>query len=118
MSKILRINTRTKTFKFEPLAESPYAGLGGRALTSRMVLKEVPPLCHPLGVDNKLIAAAGLLTGTIAANSGRLSVGAKSPLTKGIKESNAGGTFPKNWPNSGLWPWFLKISPRPTRPSR
>lgn len=28
----------------------------------------------------------------MAANSGRLSVGAKSPLTGGIKESNSGGT--------------------------
>lgn len=111
MSKILRINTKTKTFKFESLADSPYAGLGGRALTSRMVLKEVPPLCHPLGADNKLIAAAGLLTGTIAANSGRLSVGAKSPLTKGIKESNAGGTFSQKLAKLGIMAVVLEDKP-------
>ncbi len=68
-----------------------YAGLGGRALTSAVVSKEVPPLCHPLGAENKLVIAPGLLSGTAAAMSGRLSVGAKSPLTGGIKESNAGG---------------------------
>jgi len=69
-----------------------YAGLGGRALTSAVVNAEVPPLCHPLGEANKLVIAPGLLTGTAAPCSGRLSVGAKSPLTGTIKESNAGGT--------------------------
>jgi aldehyde:ferredoxin oxidoreductase len=52
----------------------------------------VPPLCHPLGPENKLVIAPGLLSGTTAPCSGRLPVGAKSPLTGGIKESNAGGT--------------------------
>jgi aldehyde:ferredoxin oxidoreductase len=68
-----------------------YAQLGGRALTSAIVAREVPPLCHPLGLDNKLVVAAGLLAGSTCANSGRLSVGGKSPLTGGIKESNVGG---------------------------
>jgi aldehyde:ferredoxin oxidoreductase len=44
-----------------------------------------------LSEDNKLVIAPGLLSGTAAAQSGRLSVGCKSPLTGGIKESNAGG---------------------------
>jgi len=55
------------------------------------VAKEVPPLCHPLGAENKLVIAPGILSGTIAAMSGRISVGAKSPLTGGIKEANSGG---------------------------
>ncbi len=68
-----------------------YAGMGGRALTSTLVAREVPPLCHALGPENKLVIAPGLLSGTAAGNSGRLSIGCKSPLTGGIKESNAGG---------------------------
>ncbi len=92
MARILRINTRERTYTFEDALEK-YAGLGGRALTSRLVLNEVPATCNPIGPDNKLVIAAGLLTGTIAANSGRISVGAKSPLTGGIKESNSGGMF-------------------------
>ncbi len=68
-----------------------YEGLGGRAMTSAVVNKEVPPLCHPLGADNKLVIAPGLMSGTAAAISGRISVGCKSPLTGGIKEANAGG---------------------------
>ncbi len=72
-----------------PLGE--YAGLGGRALTSAIISQEVPPLCHPLGAENKLVIAPGLLSGTSGAMSGRISVGCKSPLTGGIKEANAGG---------------------------
>ena len=92
MDKILRIKMGADAgpqVKEEPLGD--YAGLGGRAMTSAIVAKEVPPLCHPLGADNKLVIAPGLLSGTTAAMSGRISVGCKSPLTGGIKESNAGG---------------------------
>jgi len=92
MDKILRIKMGADAgpqVKEEPLGG--YAGLGGRAMTSAIVAKEVPPLCHPLGADNKLVIAPGLLSGTTAAMSGRLSVGCKSPLTGGIKEANAGG---------------------------
>ena len=92
MDKILRIDMGAeggpKTTE-EPLGD--YAGLGGRGLTSAIVSKEVDPLCHPLGAANKLVIAPGLLSGTTAAASGRISVGCKSPLTGGIKEANAGG---------------------------
>ena len=92
MDKILRINMSAAggpEIKTEPLGD--YAGLGGRAMTSGIVAKEVPPLSHPLGEDNKLVIAPGLLSGSVAAMSGRISVGCKSPLTGGIKESNSGG---------------------------
>ena len=92
MDKMLRINVGAEggpTFKEEPLGD--YAGLGGRALTSAIVSKEVPPTCHPLSADNKLVIAPGMLSGTTAAMSGRISVGCKSPLTGGIKEANSGG---------------------------
>ena len=70
-----------------------YAALGGRALTSTFVSDEVKPTCHPLGKNNKIIFAPGLLSGTTAPNSGRMSVGSKSPLTGTIKECNTGGSF-------------------------
>ena len=92
MDTILRINVGAvggPEVLEEPLGE--YAGLGGRGLTSTLVAKEVPPLCHPLGDENKLVIAPGLLSGTIAVMSGRISVGCKSPLTGTIKEANAGG---------------------------
>jgi len=78
--------------KFEDFP-ADFAALGGRGLTSTIVEKEVDPLCHPLGANNKLVLAPGLVTGTIAPSSGRISVGCKSPLTGGIKEANAGTPF-------------------------
>jgi len=68
-----------------------YGGMGGRGMTSMVVSKEVPPECHPLGPENKLVIAPGLLAGSAASTSGRISVGCKSPLTNGIKEANSGG---------------------------
>ena len=90
--KILRINMGAAGGpKVSEEPAGPYEGMGGRALTSTLIAKEVPPLCHPLGEDNKLVIAPGMLSGSTAAMSGRLSVGCKSPLTGGIKEANAGG---------------------------
>ena len=92
MDKILRINMGAAGGpKATVTPVGDYAGLGGRAMTSGIVSKEVPPLCHPLGEDNKLVIAPGMLSGSTAAMSGRISVGCKSPLTGGIKEANAGG---------------------------
>lgn len=92
MENILRIKMGEEggpKITVEPIGQ--YAGLGGRALTSAIVSKEVPPDCHPLSEDNKVVIAPGLLSGSAAAMSGRISVGCKSPLTGGIKESNSGG---------------------------
>jgi len=92
MDKILRINMGNEggpQAGEEPLGD--YAGLGGRGLTSAIIATEVPPLCHPLGAENKLVIAPGMLSGSHAAQSGRVSVGCKSPLTGGIKEANSGG---------------------------
>ncbi|BHH83537.1 aldehyde ferredoxin oxidoreductase family protein [Desulforhopalus sp. 52FAK] len=89
--KIFRVNMTDLTTSVEDVPEA-WAGHGGRGLTSTIVSEEVEPTCHPLGARNKLVIAPGLLSGTVAANSGRLSIGAKSPLTGTIKESNAGGT--------------------------
>jgi aldehyde:ferredoxin oxidoreductase len=89
--KIYRVNMGTLTASSEEVPEK-WKGLGGRGLTSTLVAQEVKPTCDPLGRYNKLIFAPGILAGTQAPNSGRLSAGGKSPLTGTIKESNAGGT--------------------------
>ncbi|WP_319548179.1 aldehyde ferredoxin oxidoreductase C-terminal domain-containing protein [Desulfogranum marinum] len=89
--KIFRVNMTDLSTSIEDVP-ADWAGHGGRGLTSTIVAAEVEPTCHPLGKNNKLVFAPGLLSGTTAANSGRLSCGAKSPLTGTIKEANAGGT--------------------------
>ena len=89
--KIIRINMSDLSVQVEQVPRD-WLGLGGRGLTSTVVAQEVEPTCHALGPKNKVVFAPGLLSGTPAANSGRLSCGAKSPLTGTIKEANAGGT--------------------------
>ncbi len=101
MDKIFRVNMSDLSASVEDVPVE-WAGLGGRGLTSTVVAKEVPPTCHPLGPNNKLVFAPGLLSGTAAANSGRLSAGAKSPLTGTIKESNAGGTAAQIFAKLGI----------------
>ncbi|MGI5837635.1 MAG: aldehyde ferredoxin oxidoreductase N-terminal domain-containing protein, partial [Chloroflexota bacterium] len=92
MAKILRVDMAKGTTRIEEVPDK-YRLMGGRWLTSSMVLDEVDPESHPLGPNNKLVFAPGILTGTSAATSARISVGGKSPLTGGIKESNAGTKF-------------------------
>lgn len=87
---IWRVNMREKSFRREPVPAS-WERLGGRGLLARILLDEVDPTCDPLGPRNKLIFAPGLLVGHMISSTDRISIGAKSPLTGGVKEANAGG---------------------------
>lgn len=89
---IVRVNMTSQKISQEEIPDQ-YRGLGGRALSAAIIASEVPGGCDPLGAENRLIFAPGYLTGTTLVNTGRLSIGAKSPLTGGIKESNVGGTM-------------------------
>jgi aldehyde:ferredoxin oxidoreductase len=89
--QFIRVNMSAQTVRVEDVPQD-CVGLGGRGLTSIMINNEVPPTCDSLGPENKLIFAPGLLSGTSLVNTSRISIGAKSPLTGTIKESNAGGT--------------------------
>ena len=90
MDRILRVNMTDLTVKDEPFPEE-WTLVGGRGLSAKILLKEVDPKCDPLGPESKLVLAPGVLSGSVAPTSGRMSVGAKSPLTGGIKEANSGG---------------------------
>jgi aldehyde:ferredoxin oxidoreductase len=111
MSQIIRVNMTDRSFRVEAVPEG-WLGLGGRALTSTIVAAEVPPTCHPLGPNNKLVFAPGLLSGTPGANTGRFSAGAKSPLTGGIKESNAGGTAARLLARLGVHALIIEGQPK------
>ncbi len=89
--QIWRVDLGTGLLQREPVPES-WARLGGRGLSARILLDEVPAGCEPLGPRNKLIFSPGLLVGQMLSSCDRISIGGKSPMTRGIKESNAGGT--------------------------
>ena len=88
--KLIRVDMTNLTAQVEDFPKH-WRYLGGRALSARIMLEECPPGCEPLGPDNVLVLAPGLLAGSSAPTSGRISVGCKSPLTNGVKEANAGG---------------------------
>ena len=98
---IVRVNMTDQSVKMEDVP-AKYQYLAGRALTSNMVAEEVPPLCHALGPNNKLVFSPGITTGTSAPTSARISVGGKSPLTGGIKEANAGSSWAADIARMGI----------------
>jgi aldehyde:ferredoxin oxidoreductase len=101
MAKILRVNMTDRTVEYQEVPEE-YRTLAGRGFTSTLIYNEVPPTAHPLGPNNKVVLSPGIVTGTSAPTSSRISVGAKSPLTGGIKESNAGSPFPYDLARMGI----------------
>lgn len=90
-AKVWRADVGEKKLTVEPVPET-WERLGGRGLIPRILLDEIPPTCDPFGLYNKLIFSPGLLVGHMVSSCDRISIGGKSPLTKGVKESNAGGS--------------------------
>ena len=64
---------------------------GGRGYIAHYLLKHVPQGADPFGPENVIVFAPGVLTGSPVPGAGRHSVGAKSPLTGGFGEAEAGG---------------------------
>ena len=88
--KILRVRMDEGRITPETLPEE-WRYLGASALIAKIMNSECPPMVDPFGPGNRFIVACGPLAGTKAPQLGRISIGAKSPLTLGIKEANAGG---------------------------
>lgn len=99
--KILRVDMEKETAALEELPPE-WQLVGGAGLIAKIMNREVPPRCDPLGKENKLIIATGPLAGTLAPQLGRISVGAKSPLTLGIKEANSGGAAAQKLDRLGI----------------
>jgi len=90
--KLLRVNLSTGQIKREDLDfEIAKKFVGGRGLGSYFLKEEVAASVGALEESNKLIFAAGPLTGTQAPTAGRYMVVTKSPLSGTIASSNSGG---------------------------
>jgi len=75
---------------------------GGRAVVAYHLIKEMEPKVDPLGPENKLIFATGVLTGAPFSGSGRNSVGAKSPLTGAYGDAEVGGFWGAELKHAGF----------------
>ena len=90
--KVLRVDLTTATTSVEEMDEATFKRHpGGRALIAHYLLTELPKGADPLGPENLLVFAMGVLTGTPLSGASRHAVGAKSPLTGGFGEAEVGG---------------------------
>lgn len=87
----LKINLNDSTYHHSPISED-WIKWGGRAYTSRTLYERGVYACEPFDSKSLLVIATGLLAGSGASSTYRISIGGKSPLTCGIKEANSGGT--------------------------
>jgi aldehyde:ferredoxin oxidoreductase len=91
-AKILRVDLTTGKIEIEELAESFYRLYpGGKALAGYFLLNEMPAHTQPFAPENVMVIANGLLTGSPVSTATRYVVSARSPLTSGYGESEAGG---------------------------
>lgn len=114
-NKILHVNLTDRTTWIEEPGDAFYRRYGGgRGIIGHYLLKYVPSGADPLGPDNILIIAPGVVTGAAVPGAGRHSVGAKSPLTGGFGESESGGFWGAELKRAG---WdalvFHGVSPTP-----
>jgi aldehyde:ferredoxin oxidoreductase len=90
--RLLRVDLARQAFTVERIpAPAALEFLGGRGFTAKYCYDEIPPHTDPLGPGNKLVFAAGPLTGTRMPSSGRYAVGCRSPHTGAIIRSISGG---------------------------
>ena len=92
MRYYLQIDLNDKTIKKESLQGEEIVRAGRYRIAQTLIQLDKAKV-DPLSPDNPLIFSAGPFAGTNFSNANRISVGCKSPLTGGIKEANAGGTF-------------------------
>lgn len=92
MRKHLHINLQSQTIETETKQGEDLVRTG-RYLIAKTLVEQGIATVDPLAPENPLIFSAGPFAGTNFSNANRISVGCKSPLTGGVKEANAGGTF-------------------------
>ncbi len=91
--RILRVNLSKQKIKVEELDEEIYRKfLGGKGLGTLIIYREVPSGTKPLSPSNKIIFAAGGLSGLIP-GARKVAVVSKSPETRLIHDSHAGDAF-------------------------
>jgi aldehyde:ferredoxin oxidoreductase len=101
--KVLHIDLTSGDTHVERPSEDFYELLvGGRAVVSYYLLRDLPPNTDPLGPDNLLIFAPGIMQGTNFPGAGRHGVGGKSPLTGALGSSEVGGWWGHEFKRAGF----------------
>ncbi|NLG51148.1 MAG: aldehyde ferredoxin oxidoreductase family protein [Chloroflexi bacterium] len=114
-NKILRVNLTDGTIAVEEPGQVYLRRyMGGWNIIADVLLKEVPKGADPLGPENKLVFAPGVLTGLAISGAARMAVGAKSPLTGGFGAAEVGGYFGSEFKQAGFDALIVEgVSPKP-----
>jgi aldehyde:ferredoxin oxidoreductase len=100
--KILHVNLETGRIDVESPPESFYRTyMGGGAMGTYYILREVPKGADPLGPENLLAVFPSVVTGATIAGQSRINVNAKSPMSDAIGDSQGGGFFPAEFKFAG-----------------
>lgn len=100
---MLRVNLTTGDMKTSAISdEMSRKYIGGRGLSAKILYDEVDPTIDAYSPDNKLIFAAGPLSGTSAPTGGRYEVSCKSPLSGTITGANSGGQWAAHLRRAGI----------------
>lgn len=100
---ILRVDLSQACYWVDNPDDAFYRRLvGGRNFILHYLIKETQPGIDPLGPQNLLIFANGVLSGTVLPGTGRHAIGAKSPLTGALASSEAGGWFGSELKRAGF----------------
>ena len=107
--KILHIDLSTGTLTIEEPPESFYRKyLGGQGMGMYYILKEMPAGADPLGPENVLAVTLSVVTGAAVSGQSRVMANAKSPLTGGIGDAQAGGFWPAEAKAAGFDAFIIK----------
>ncbi|MFO7172166.1 MAG: aldehyde ferredoxin oxidoreductase C-terminal domain-containing protein, partial [Bacillota bacterium] len=91
-NRIAHVDLTTGRVEYEAPGDAFFRTyLGGKALVAYYLAREVPPGADPLGPENCLVFAPGVITGAAVSGQGRNAVGALSPLTGGFGCAEGGG---------------------------
>jgi aldehyde:ferredoxin oxidoreductase len=92
-NRILKINVSDQTYETAPVEDSVLEKyLGGKGLSTYLLMKHTPPGVDPLSSSNAVILATGPISGTRIWGSCRHGIYTKSPQTGFYSESYSGGT--------------------------
>jgi len=89
--RLLRVDLDRRDYSVEEIDSGLTAKfIGGRGIAAKLLYDELERGIDPLGPENKLIVAAGPLTGQRLPSSGKLVLAAKSPSTLSYGDGNIG----------------------------
>ncbi len=102
-NRILRVNLTAGTIDItKPGQVYMRRYLGGWNIIADVLLREVPARADPLGAENRLVFAPGVVTGLPISGASRNAVGAKSPLTGAFGAGEVGGSWGAELKHAGF----------------